>query len=75
MDAAYTGENNWHAAEVAFDATFGAALVTLERSLQAGTLSVERLYYHQSTINQGTALQHHPFLPQQMVTTLFTRNH
>lgn len=38
------------------DATFGAALVTLDRTLRATTIGITRLFYHQSTVNVGMCL-------------------
>lgn len=36
------------------DETFGAALVALNESLHAVTLGIQRFFFHQGTINQGT---------------------
>ena len=36
------------------DATFGAAIQTFDKSLRALSMGVNRLFYHQGTINQGT---------------------
>lgn len=49
-----TGETNFHPYDVEMDSTFGAALVTLDKSLHAVTLGIQRLFFHQGTINQGT---------------------
>lgn len=35
------------------DATFGGALQVLDKTLLALSIGIERLYYHQGTINQG----------------------
>lgn len=53
------GETNFHPFDVDMDATFGAALQTLDKSLRAVTLGIKRLFFHQGTINQGTDLFSH----------------
>lgn len=56
LQNAYTrlvGETGFHGQEVPSDASFGAALQILDKSLLATSLDVKRLYYHQGTINQG----------------------
>jgi hypothetical protein len=53
-----TGETNFHPYDVEMDETFGAALATLDKSLHAVTIEIQRLYFHQGTINQGTHLYH-----------------
>lgn len=35
------------------DASFGAALVTLDRSLRAAAMQITKLFYHQGTVNAG----------------------
>jgi hypothetical protein len=35
------------------DATFGSAIQTTDKTLRALTLGIQRLFYHQGTINQG----------------------
>lgn len=35
------------------DASFGAAIQTVDKSLKAVSMGLKRLYYHQGTINQG----------------------
>ncbi|KAF3402328.1 Beta-glucuronidase [Talaromyces pinophilus] len=47
------GETNFHPYDVDMDATFGAALQTLDKSLHAVTLGIKRLFFHQGTINQA----------------------
>lgn len=55
------GETNFHADDTTQDRTFGAALETLDKSLQAVSVGVSRLFFHQGTINQGK--YPHPSLP------------
>jgi hypothetical protein len=47
------GETNFHPYDVHMDETFGAALATLDRSMRAVTIGIQRLFFHQGTINQG----------------------
>ncbi|KAJ5892275.1 uncharacterized protein N7473_008503 [Penicillium subrubescens] len=47
------GETNFHPYDVGMDEPFGAALATLDKSLHVVTLGIQRLYFHQGTINQG----------------------
>ncbi|KAH8701534.1 hypothetical protein BGW36DRAFT_445075 [Talaromyces proteolyticus] len=47
------GETNFHPFDVEMDSTFGAAMVTLDKTLHAVTLGIKRLFYHQGTINQA----------------------
>ncbi|KAF7713085.1 Beta-glucuronidase [Penicillium ucsense] len=47
------GETNFHPYDVDMDATFGAAIATLDKSLRAVTLGIQRLFFHQGTINQA----------------------
>lgn len=35
------------------DAKFGGALQVLDKTLRAVSIGIQRLYYHQGTINQG----------------------
>lgn len=51
------GEMNFHPNDLSMDATFGAALQTLDKALRAVTMGITRLYYHQGTINQGIYLK------------------
>ncbi|KAF3386922.1 hypothetical protein F1880_001326 [Penicillium rolfsii] len=47
------GETNFHPYDVEMDETFGAALATLDKSLHGVTLGIQRLFFHQGTINQA----------------------
>ncbi|KAK1148193.1 hypothetical protein N8T08_010838 [Aspergillus melleus] len=47
------GETNFHPYDIDMDATFGAALATLDRSMRAVTIGIQRLFFHQGTINQA----------------------
>ncbi|KUL86952.1 hypothetical protein ZTR_05294 [Talaromyces verruculosus] len=47
------GETNFHPYDVDMDATFGAAMQTLDKSLHAVTLGIKSLFFHQGTINQA----------------------
>ncbi|KAH7020712.1 uncharacterized protein B0I36DRAFT_387583 [Microdochium trichocladiopsis] len=49
----YLGETGFHGTDVESDASFGGALQLPDKSLLATTLDINRLYYHQGTINQG----------------------
>ena len=53
-----SGETGFHGQDVATDATFGGALQILDKTLRATSVGVERLFYHQGTINQGTVPNH-----------------
>jgi hypothetical protein len=35
------------------DAKFGGALQVLDKTMRAVSIGIQRLYYHQGTINQG----------------------
>ena len=47
------GETGFHGQDIAADATFGGALQILDKTLRATSVGIERLFYHQGTINQG----------------------
>ncbi|KAK7187721.1 hypothetical protein DPSP01_004558 [Paraphaeosphaeria sporulosa] len=47
------GETNFHGLDEEMDATFGGALVTLDRSLRSTSIGIKRLFYHQGTVNQA----------------------
>ncbi|KAG7285774.1 hypothetical protein NEMBOFW57_008068 [Staphylotrichum longicolle] len=47
------GETGFHGQDVATDATFGGALQILDKTLRATSIGIERLFYHQGTINQA----------------------
>ncbi|KAJ5475373.1 hypothetical protein N7539_008439 [Penicillium diatomitis] len=47
------GETNFHPYDVDMDATFGAAIAALDKSMRAVTLGIQRLFFHQGTINQA----------------------
>ncbi|KAH7161780.1 hypothetical protein EDB81DRAFT_854074 [Dactylonectria macrodidyma] len=47
------GETGFHGLDYEMDATFGSAIQLLDKSLRAMTLGVQRLFYHQGTINQA----------------------
>jgi hypothetical protein len=46
------GETGFHD-DIAADASFGGALQVLDKTLHATSIGIERLFYHQGTINQG----------------------
>ncbi len=48
-----SGETGFHGQDIATDATFGGALQILDKTLRATSVGIERLFYHQGTINQG----------------------
>ncbi|KAL2802462.1 hypothetical protein BJX63DRAFT_437848 [Aspergillus granulosus] len=45
------GETNFHPYDVQMDQTFGAALATLDRSMRAVTMGIQRLFFHQALFN------------------------
>ncbi|KAJ0426845.1 hypothetical protein BJY00DRAFT_306836 [Aspergillus carlsbadensis] len=47
------GETNFHPYDVHMDETFGAAIATLDRSMRALSIGIQRLFFHQGTINQA----------------------
>lgn len=47
------GETGFHGLDEEMDATHGGALQVLDKTLWALSLGIEKLYYHQGTINQG----------------------
>lgn len=47
------GETGFHGQDDAMDATFGGAIQVVDKTLRALSMGVDRLYYHQGTINQG----------------------
>ncbi|KAH8656832.1 hypothetical protein BGZ61DRAFT_486482 [Ilyonectria robusta] len=47
------GETGFHGLDEEMDATFGGALQVLDKTLLALSIGIERLYYHQGTINQA----------------------
>ncbi|KAH6871488.1 hypothetical protein B0T10DRAFT_568278 [Thelonectria olida] len=47
------GETGFHGADYEMDATFGSAIQTVDKTLRALTLGIQRLFYHQGTINQA----------------------
>ncbi|KEF61464.1 uncharacterized protein A1O9_03030 [Exophiala aquamarina CBS 119918] len=47
------GETNFHGIDEVMDASFGAAIQTVDKSLKAVSMGLKHLYYHQGTINQA----------------------
>lgn len=47
------GETGFHGLDFAMDATFGAAIQAVDKTLYALSLGIDRLFYHQGTIDQG----------------------
>lgn len=50
---ANSGETGFHGQDFEMDSTFGAAIQATDKTLRALTVGVQRLFYHQGTINQG----------------------
>ncbi|UPL01576.1 hypothetical protein LCI18_012510 [Fusarium solani-melongenae] len=47
------GETGFHALDYEMDATFGSAIQAVDKTLRALSLGIQRLFYHQGTINQA----------------------
>ncbi|KAM0269440.1 hypothetical protein ACHAQH_009729 [Verticillium albo-atrum] len=47
------GETGFHGDDHEMDATFGAAIQVLDKSLRALSLGVQQMFFHQGTINQA----------------------
>ncbi|KYG13810.1 hypothetical protein FVEG_14131 [Fusarium verticillioides 7600] len=47
------GETGFHGLDYEMDSTFGSAIQTTDKTLRALTLGIQRLFYHQGTINQA----------------------
>jgi hypothetical protein len=50
------GETGFHGLDFVMDQQFGGAIQIVDKTLLALSMGVQRLYYHQGTINQGTLL-------------------
>lgn len=49
----HSGETGFHGLDYEMDSTFGSAIQTTDKTLRALTRGIQRLFYHQGTINQG----------------------
>ncbi|KAL6364098.1 hypothetical protein LRP88_03531 [Fusarium phalaenopsidis] len=47
------GETGFHGLDYEMDATFGSAIQAVDKTLRALSLGIQRLFYHQGTINQA----------------------
>lgn len=47
------GETGFHGEDYIMDQQFGGAIQIVDKTLLALSMGVQRLYYHQGTINQG----------------------
>jgi hypothetical protein len=51
------GETGFHGLDYEMDATFGSAIQAVDKTLRALSLGIQRLFYHQGTINQGRVME------------------
>ncbi|KAJ5374238.1 hypothetical protein N7517_006244 [Penicillium concentricum] len=47
------GETGFHSGDYTMDATFGSAIQTVDKTLHGLTLGIQRIFYHQGTIDQA----------------------
>ncbi|KAM5353551.1 hypothetical protein ACJ41O_000201 [Fusarium nematophilum] len=52
-NALLLGETGFHGLDYEMDATFGSAIQTVDKTLRALSLGIQRLFYHQGTIDQA----------------------
>ncbi|KAI8718176.1 Glyco-hydro-79C domain-containing protein [Fusarium sp. LHS14.1] len=53
VDAVLPGETGFHGLDYEMDASFGSAIQAVDKTLRALSLGIQRMFYHQGTINQA----------------------